>query len=172
MALLFEGRGLLVATPIVIVAVAGAAWQLRRGRQIDAIMAIAMFTVFVLLPVFWGNPWGGDSPGARYLTPALPFLGPPLVWSWRKWPRFTFVAAGISIVTMLAATITDPLVDRNSTEGLGHWLRLLLSGDFVTTLPSIAWGPAGWIIHGMAFVLLFLVFARLRTKGLLSADHS
>jgi hypothetical protein len=161
-----------VATPIVLVAVAAAAWQLRKGQQIDAILAIAMFSVFVLLPVFWGNPWGGDSPGARYLTPALPFLGPPLVWSWRKWPRVTFVAAGISIVTMVAATITDPLMSRASTDGLGQWLGMLVAGDTVDTLPSMVWGSAGWIVHLTAFGLLFAFLVRLRTSGSRSIDHS
>ncbi len=170
--LLFDGRGLLVATPIVLVAVMGAAWQLRKGRQIDAIMAIAMFSVFVLIPVFWGNPWGGDSPGARYLTPALPFLGPPLVWSWRRWPRITLVATAVSIVTMFAATITDPIMNRDSTVGLGHWLRLLLTGDTVDTILTMAWGPAAWIIHTMAFVFLLAVFARLRTSSSQSIDQS
>ena len=154
MRLLFDGRGLLVATPVVIVAVAGTAWQLRKGRQIDAVMAIAMFSVFVLLPIFWGNPWGGDSPGARYLTPALPFLGPPLVWSWRRWPRITFVATGISIVTMVAATLTDPVVSRFSNGGLGLWVTKLIRGETVDTLLTTAWGPIGWGLH---VTLLFSV---------------
>lgn len=145
--LLLEGRGLLIATPVVLLAVFGAVWRLRGGFQVDAAVALAMFSVFLLLPLFWGNPWGGDSPGPRYLTPALPFLAVPLAWAYQRVPRLTAVAATISVVTMVTATVTNPLIGRHLRGGLSVWMSMATSGELVETIPTMLVGPVGWVLH-------------------------
>lgn len=163
LSLLIDGRGLLVATPVVIVAVAGAIWRLSKGKHPDAAVAFAMFAVFILLPIFWGNPWGGESPGPRYMTPAIPFLAVPLMWALARWRVLTMGVTGISILTMVAATLTDPLaLPRDSIQGLGYWLSELLGGQTVDTLATIALGSAGWILHGVALVAVAYLVAKAR----------
>lgn len=147
-ALLFHGRGLLIAAPLVLVAVVAAMSQARKeSSSPDAIVAVAMFLAFAALPIFWGNPWGGDSPGPRYMTPMLPFLAVPLAWSWRKWRLLTTAAVIVSVVTMGAATLTNPLISRFETGGLGIWLNNLLAGQVVPTIFTMLLGPAGWVVH-------------------------
>jgi hypothetical protein len=120
-----------------------------------------MFLAFLVIPVFWGNPWGGDAPGARYMTPALPFLviGATAIWTRsRVWGR---AAAVIGITTMMIATLTDPLLSDEARVSVGSWIRLAVDGDIVPTVFTIALGPPGWIVHGLlvAAVVRLLVSA-------------
>lgn len=158
--LLFSGRGLLIATPVIVIAVAAAVSQVRRDRHPDAVLAILMFGLFVLLPVFWENPWGGDSPGPRYMAPALPFLVVPTGWALQRWPLLARATIALSALTMLAATFTDPLISRFETGGLGIWLNQVFDGEVVDTLWTMAWGPVGWVIHALLSVVLLLVSIR------------
>lgn len=157
--LFIDGRGLLIATPIVVVGIGAAIYGLRREDRGEAMLALGMMALFLLLPVFWGNPWGGDSPGARYIAPGLPFLVLPVLWAWKRWPRLTLAAALLSVVTMAAATFTNPFLDRFSFGGLGTWARFAFRGETVDTLTTMAIGQAaGWVAH---LVLLFLIVAML-----------
>lgn len=153
--LFVDGRGLLVATPVVIIALAGAIWRSRRGFQPDAVMALAMFGAFILLPLLWANPWGGASPGPRYMAPAMAFMVVPLIWAFRRWRILTLTTIALSVLTMSAATFTDPLIlPRDSHEGLGFWLGEVIRGHVVDTLPTMAFGPVGWLIHGLVILLV------------------
>jgi hypothetical protein len=165
--LLFEGRGLLIATPIVVVAIVAAALRLRRGFQVDALFCLVMFAAFVCIPVFWANPWGGDSMGPRYLTPALPFLVLPIVWALKRWRRLTLFASGLSVLTMVVATYTTPLLPVESTSGLNVWLRNLLTGDVASTVPVLLVGNLGWVIQlsGLAVLAVLLVRSNRRDAG-------
>lgn len=156
--LLVEGRGLILATPIVLVAMAGAVSRLRRGLQIDAAMGLVMFLAFIWLPIFWGNPWGGASPGPRYITPALAFLAVPVMWAWQRWPRLTVFASGVSILTMVTATVTDPILSRHSINGLNTWMGWLLDGEVTPSVFTIGMGDLGWVVHGaiLATAMIFL----------------
>lgn len=156
--ILFDGRGLLLATPVIPLALAGAGARLRRGFQQDALMALAMFSVFIWIPVLWGNPWGGASPGLRYLAPALPFLAVPIAWAWSRWPRVTVFLTSVSVMTMLLATITEPLLARDSRNGLNTWLDWFLSGDLAPTVLTRAIGDIGWLVNaGLVLVAVVLL---------------
>jgi hypothetical protein len=145
--LLFSGRGLLVATPLVLVAVVAAIRQSLQKRDVDSLVGLGMVGVFLLLPIFWGNPWGGDSPGPRYMTPALPFLAVPLAWAWSRWRLLTTAAVAISVLTMVAGTLTDPLLSRHELGGLNIWLPALITGQTTDTLWTMALGGWGWVLH-------------------------
>lgn len=160
--LFFSGRGLAGATPVVLVAVAGAVWMLRRHFQIDAAMAVAMFVAFVSLPLLWGNPWGGESPGPRYITPALPFLAVPLVWAWTRWRLLTLATVIVSTFTMVAATVTDPLLARDTEGGVGIWVLMLVRGEAVNTVLTMGMGGLGWFVHVAAVVLVVVLLIRSR----------
>jgi hypothetical protein len=164
--LLFEGRGLLIATPIVVVAIVAAALRLRRGFQVDALFCLVMFAAFVCIPVFWANPWGGDSMGPRYLTPALPFLVLPIIWALKRWRRLTLFASGLSVLTMVVATYTTPLLPVDSTSGLNVWLRDLLTGDVAPTVPVLLVGNLGWVIQLSGLALLAVLLARSNGRDL------
>jgi hypothetical protein len=155
--LLFGGRGLLVATPIVAVAVGGLMGLARRDphRRDLAIVGLFMVGLFLLLPMFWGNPWGGDSPGARYLAPALPFLVPGVVYAYERMRILTIGAAAISVATMLAATFTNPVgLSGRSPGGLGFWVDLALEGQWAPNLFGSWLQP---VVAGLAYAILWAI---------------
>jgi hypothetical protein len=132
-ALVVDPRGLILSTPIVIVGFAGVftLWRTDRHR---AFLTSAILLAFLAVVISWSNPWGGDSPGARYLVPALPFLALPVAVVWNRWRILGMGATAIGVVTMLSAVVTDPLVSREDLSGLGTWGRMLLGGDVAPTV--------------------------------------
>ncbi len=141
-------RGLLVATPLVVVGLVGVVLMLRqRAYRSQGIVAGAVFLGFLLIPLMWGNPWGGDSPGARYMVPALPFLAAPIAVAWRRFQVLSGASAVVGIFTMGLATVTDPLLPRGVGYGLGTWISLALQGEWVSTVFTFVVGDLGWLIH-------------------------
>ncbi|MDJ0961371.1 MAG: hypothetical protein QNJ88_11995 [Acidimicrobiia bacterium] len=145
----FDGRGFLFAAPMVIVGLIGLV-QLVRTRsphRSSAVLALAMFVGVLLIPVFWSNPWGGDSPGPRYMTPALPFLVIGAAAIWRRSRIWGRAAAAIGGFTMGLATLTDPLLSDEARVSIGSWIGLAADGEIVPTVFTIAVGPVGWLVH-------------------------
>lgn len=171
-ALFFHGRGLVVATPIVLVAVASAIGGLRR-RDVDAVVGSAMFLVFLLIPVFWDNPWGGESPGPRYMTPMLPFLVVPAARAWRRWRVLSTATAAISVLTTASATVTNPFITRHDPAGLGYWVREMAEGRFAPTLFTMTAGTVGWLLHAALIVgAMSMVLAARDSGRVLGARHA
>jgi len=146
----FEGRGFLPASPIVILGLVGSVVLARREAGVKralALTALASFVAMLAIPLFWGNPWGGSSPGPRYMVPALPLLaaGVAALWSWR--PLITRAVVALSVLTMTLATITDPLVTGDQRGGIGKWLRLFRDGEIADTVFTMTLGGWGWLIH-------------------------
>ena len=154
--LVFDGRGFLFSSPIILVGLVGLVWLIRQGsasQRRDAIVAAAVFAGFVLIPVFWSNPWGGDSPGPRYMTPAFPLLVLGVAAVWRRSRIWGRAAAALGVLTMALATLTDPLLSDDARVSIGSWIQLAADGDIVPTVFTIAVGPLGWILH-MALIAL------------------
>jgi hypothetical protein len=124
-------------------------------RRDLAIVGLFMVGLFLLLPMFWGNPWGGDSPGARYLAPALPFLVPGVVYAYERMRILTIGAAAISVATMLAATFTNPVgLSGRSPGGLGFWVDLALEGQWAPNLFGLWLQP---VVAGLAYAILWAI---------------
>ena len=66
-------RGLLIASPVLVLAAAGLPLFARRHRR-EAAVCAAVTVCFLLLEFGYFLPYGGVSPGPRFLIPALPFL--------------------------------------------------------------------------------------------------
>jgi hypothetical protein len=147
--ILFDGRGFLIASPMVVLGLVGLFMMVRRGspaaRQ-QAWVGVAVFIGFLMIPLFWGNPWGGDSPGPRYMTPAIPFLVMGASAVWRRAGIWSRVAATVGIVTMGLAVLTDPILSRYD-GGIDSWVRSAADGAWVPTVFTMAIGPLGWLIH-------------------------
>ena len=71
--LLFAGRGLIVLTPIVVMAVVGV-FLMRRRHRAEANTILAVAAVYFIYNSGYWLPFGGGTPGPRFLIPALPFL--------------------------------------------------------------------------------------------------
>jgi hypothetical protein len=109
--LLFSARGLFVLTPVTLVAIAALPLLARRGGQPREAATIAALAIALLLyNAAYYLPFGGYTPGPRFLIPLLPFLGLPLAEAFRAWPRTTLATVALSCFWMISATVGQPLL--------------------------------------------------------------
>ena len=67
-------RGLFVTSPLCAAAAVGLVLAWRRGYRGEVAVAAAVIAAFILYNAGYFDPYGGRSPGPRFLVPALPFL--------------------------------------------------------------------------------------------------
>jgi hypothetical protein len=106
--LVFLGdRGLLFDSPFLLAAAAGLV-LLWRSRAAEAAACTVVVLAFLALNCGYFDPYGGDSPGPRFITPALPFLalGLPLVLARLRVAAVALIA--VSIVASTAIALTWP----------------------------------------------------------------
>jgi hypothetical protein len=158
--LLFQPIGLLVLTPVVALGAVGLAFLYRRGHPAEALLAATITLVYLLMNAGYETPFGGNSPGPRFLVAIMPFLALGFAASYRRLPLTTTALAVGSSVEMVALTLTNPL----GTDDLG-WFHRFASGQFVETaldLAGIHHGAIPLFFAGLvvAVVLVLLVSAR------------
>ncbi len=131
--LLVAGRGLLVLTPVLAAAVAGLVVMRRSARERRAEWAaiVAVAVAFFLYDCGYWLPFGGGTPGPRFLTPTLPFLAVGLAYAYKRLPATTLALAIPSVTLMTVATITYPLIGE---QGTGQWGEMLFDANFEHTL--------------------------------------
>ena len=98
-------RGLLIVSPVVIVAIIGLV-LLARDRLAEAATCAAIFFGFLLLSVGYFLPYGGVSPGPRFLVPAIPFLALGLGPAFARLPVFSTLLTAPSLIASTALTLT------------------------------------------------------------------
>jgi hypothetical protein len=140
--LLVSGRGLLVLTPVVAMGAVGAVLLYRRGRRAEALTIGAVALAFLLYNSGYYLPFGGNSPGPRFLLAALPFLALPLAVSFRRFPAPTVALTLASVTTMVLATVTRPQIASDAT---GRWLSMVERHHFTPTVVSALGTATGWL---------------------------
>jgi hypothetical protein len=99
---LVGSRGLLVFSPVALAAAVGLGILWRRGERAEALLAGTLVVLFVLLDAGYFLPYGGGTPGPRFLAPALPFLALGLPAVLDRWPLPTI---GLAIVSAVLTTV-------------------------------------------------------------------
>jgi hypothetical protein len=139
--LLFSSRGLLTLAPVLVMAAIGIGLMYRRGRRAEAWVIAAISLVYLAYNTGYYLPYGGATPGPRYLIATLPFLALGLAPAYRRFPAVTLGLAAVSIVCMAIPTMVSPLV---STEAdVGKWMDALGGQDFQATAFTAA-GVSAW----------------------------
>jgi hypothetical protein len=162
--LLVAGRGLLTLTPVLAMAVVGVVLMGRRAHRAEATVIGAVGIGYFLYNAGYWLPFGGGSPGPRFLIPALPFLAIGLAPAYRRLPALTLGLAVPSAAFMLAAMLTFPLIGE---EGTGTWANQLGNGVFEHTVLTALGVGNGWLAVApvLAAVAAAVVFCALATPS-------
>lgn len=129
--LLLANRGLLVLTPVIVAALAGTVIMRRRGHRAEANVIVAIAVAYFAYNAGYWQPFGGGTPGPRFLIPALPFVAIGLAFAYRRLPALTLALAVPSALLMLVASLTFPLVGE---QGNGTWADWLADGSLEHTV--------------------------------------
>ncbi|MEA2195401.1 MAG: hypothetical protein QOG42_1835 [Solirubrobacteraceae bacterium] len=147
--LLFSGRGLLTLAPVLVLAIAGVVVLHRDGRhraEANTIGAVAL--AYLAYNAGYWLPFGGGSPGPRFLIPILPFLALGLAIAWRRWPAATLALSAVSVTTMVTATMSNPMIGVNDP---GQWVeRMVRFGGYQHSVLDLA-----GVAHGLVAIAPF-----------------
>ena len=159
--LLFANKGLLTLAPILGLALVGLVLLYRRGWRAEAYVIGGLFLVYLTYNSGYWLPFGGGSPGPRFLIPVLPFLAVPLALAWRRWPGTALALAAASALLMATATATLPLI---GNDDIGYWGEIVEFENFEHTLASVAGLDNGWLALS-PFLLAILAAALLAARA-------
>jgi hypothetical protein len=140
--LLFDSRGLLTLSPVLLMAALGIVLLHRRSRRAEALTIGGICLCYIGYNSGYYLPFGGGFMGPRFMTTMLPFLAVPLAIAFKRFPGPTIALAAVSITTTVIATITHPLTGYDN-EGI-IWTRLLGKGLFQPTIASAYGLGRGW----------------------------
>ena len=168
--LLLGGRGLLVLTPVLVLAAVGVVLMHRRGHRAEALAIAGVSVVYFLYDSAYWQPYGGGTPGPRFLIPMLPFLALGLAFAYRRLPATTLALAIPSALCMLAASLTYPLIGE---QGTGLWVDWLGDGRLEHTLATVFGVHSNWLaaLLPLSFVAAAVAFAVAATPRAVIADR-
>lgn len=168
--LLFDSRGLLTISPVLIMGAVGAALLYRRGKRAEALTIGGVCLCYVGYNSGYYLPFGGGFMGPRFLTTMLPFLAVPLGIAFKRFPGPTIALAAVSMTATVIATITHPLVGYETETVV--WTRFLSQGFFQPTIASAFGAGRGWggiwpflLLAGVAVLLAGFATARMRLSA-------
>lgn len=153
--LLFDSRGLLTLSPVLIMGAIGTVLLHRRGNRAEALTVAGICLFYLGYNSGYYLPFGGGSMGPRFLVTIVPYLGFPIALALRRFPAPTLALAGASIAVAITATITHPLVGYENETVV--WTHLLGQSEFQPTIAS-AFG-AGRGIGALAPFMLVVIAA-------------
>jgi hypothetical protein len=109
---LVGSRGLLVWSPVCLAAAVG---LLLGRRRPELLLAAVVVVAFILVDAGYFLPYGGGSPGPRFLGAALPFLALGLPPALERFRVPTLVLAFASVVTMSVQALSWGVRSEHST---------------------------------------------------------
>jgi hypothetical protein len=168
--LLFDSRGLLTISPVLIMGAIGTVMLYKRGKRAEALTIGGICLCFLAYNSGYYLPFGGGFEGPRFLDTLLPFLAFPIALALKRFPGPTIALGAISITSTVIATITHPLVGyENETV---TWMRFLSKGLFQPTIASAYGLGRGWggiwpffLAAGGGLLLAAWATPRLRLSG-------
>jgi hypothetical protein len=126
---------------------------------------------FLYDTAYW-QPFGGGTPGPRFLVPILPYLALGLALTYRRLPATTVALAIPSALWMLLATLTYPLI---GFQGTGLWVDDFTSGLLEHTVLTVFGVHSNWIaivplLLAVAGAAAFAVASTPRTRPVTARD--
>jgi hypothetical protein len=140
--LLLTNKGLLVVCPFLLAALPGLAFLWRRERKREAVVCGVTGLAFLVYNAAYFLPFGGWTPGPRFLIAAIPFLLIPVAAALAVHPYATTALGVCSATVMVAANAVAPIVSEE--KSVEFWLGRARAGDFAETLLTRAGVGSGW----------------------------
>jgi hypothetical protein len=129
---LVGSRGLLVWSPICAAAAVGLWLLWRRGFRAEAVTAAVVVVAFALADAGYFLPYGGGSPGPRFMGASLPFLALGIAPALQRF-RLPVLALGlVSVVTMSVQALSWGVRSELDTSYLPS------KNDVIATIWSVA----------------------------------
>lgn len=126
---LVGSRGLIVVAPVLVLAVAGLVLLWRSGRRAESLACGGVGLLFLIVESGYYDPYGGDSPGARFFIPGVPFLAVGIALAFARWRLLTSVCAAASVLASSAVLLTWP-AQVNAALAYRHWTIWHALADF------------------------------------------
>lgn len=143
--LLVSTRGLLTLTPVVALGLVGLV-ALRRRAPAEVALSLGLTAAFLAYNagyvLSFGGPFGGDTPGPRFLVAVLPFLVFPVGAAAQLAPGAAAALLAVSSGAMLLASATGPMLGEGENR---VWLDRLADGRFVDTVGTRLGAGTGWL---------------------------
>jgi hypothetical protein len=150
-ALLFSTVGLVRVAPVLALAGVGVLLLHRSGRRLEAFLITSLFLAYLVFNSGYESPFGGSTPGPRFLVPVVPFLVLPLALVYERFPVTTLLLAAMAAFQMIVITMTVPIL-----AFFGGWFARLWARDLTHT----AFGFGAHSARALPlFALLLLVAA-------------
>jgi len=164
--LLLAPRGIITITPVVLVGLYGV-WMMRKnGSRAEANTIIAIVALFFIYDTGYWLPFGGGTPGPRFLIPTLPFIALGFAEAWRRIPATTLVLSACGFVVMTTALVTYPLVGAGN---LYQWQERALDNTFQHTILSAFGLGDGWLtIIPLLAIFIVAIWLGARATGALA----
>jgi len=160
--LLFGPRGLLHLSPWFGLAPLGLLAARHRLVRAEVILCAAIAVLFLAYNSGYYNPFGGWTPGPRYLLPALPFAAVLVALAPRAFRPLVALQIAYSVIIMFMATATMPNAPEAVNDPLGDlWLPRLRARDLADTTAWPRWG-----LHGAQPLVLLACAAALTCLAL------
>lgn len=177
-------RGLFVAEPVLILAVAGLLMA-RNRRRFEMVLMSAVFVSTLVAMAMFHTPWGGGDEDTRYLYHVAPILyvGAALwldsLWcgqkriSCRQPRRPPFVPAALWLVTGFTVFLGLRQSWEHLGEGLGRWDNVWLTGSMILpALPKPLCPVSLWITLPMVILLIGRVYVTTKPIASVSVSDS
>jgi hypothetical protein len=143
---LIGNGGLLVISPVLAAAAAGLVLLWKRGLRAETVVCGGVTLLFLLLNFGYFLPYGGVSPGPRFVIPALPFLAVGLAPAFARLPRPTMVLAALSVLAMTAITLTWAFGNHYRETIWGELVRVPLQLGRSRLADNLTRTPLAWVV--------------------------
>jgi hypothetical protein len=169
--LLFGARGLFTLSPWFLLVPLSLRAGLTGGLRAEFLVSVTMVAAFLTYNSGALNPFGGWTPGPRYLLPALPFATVLVALVPRLFRPLTAVLLAYSAVVTFAATVTMPNAPAQVQDPLSDlWLARILARDLGETTAWVRWGLSGllplWVLAVGALIAAAALYGASRSGSI------
>jgi hypothetical protein len=166
--LLFGPRGLVRLAPWFIVAPVGLLAARQRHLRLEVLVCGAIVVAFLLFNAGYYLPFGGWTPGPRFLLPALPFAAILVALAPRALRPLVGLLTVVAVGLFFVATVTMPNAPELYQDPLTQlWLPRFLNGDIADTIAWQRWG-----LHGIQPLAVLVATVGLAAIALITTLRS